>query len=246
MKRIYLTAVFLAFANLMNAQITILDEDGNVIEDGSVFEFNTVDEGPWVENPESKLSFYIQNDTSSPIEVKAAMVEIVGSNGSGVQFCMGDCLNVVNENSVVPVGNSSFPIGANQTTGEGIYFWNLSSSSEYASYKFKVYQVDSSGNEIGASTHITYVYSATASTPNMTLQKLGVQVNNTLVNNEFLFTTTSAMNMELFDVNGRKVLTESFAEGTNVYDISDLNAGVYIARFTDKNNSSASIKIVKK
>lgn len=245
MKRIYLTALLLTVANLINAQITILDGNGNIIEDGSVFEFNTVDEGPWVENPESKLSFYIQNNTSSPIEVKGAMVEIIGSNGSGVQFCMGDCLNVVNENSVVPMGNSTFPIGSNQTTGPGIYFWNLNSSSEYASYKFKIYQADSSGNQIGTPIHMTYIYSATASTPDITLQKLGVQLNNTLVDNELLFTTTSAMSMQVVDLNGRSVATQSFEEGNNRYNTSGLTSGIYIVKFTNNQGQTATVKIVK-
>jgi len=46
MKKICLTVMLLAFVNLINAQITVLDGNGNVIEDESVFEFNTVDEGP--------------------------------------------------------------------------------------------------------------------------------------------------------------------------------------------------------
>ncbi len=245
MKRIYLVILLLAFVNLTNAQITILDGNGNVIEDGSVFEFNTVDEGPWVENPESKLSYYIHNNTDSPIGVKAAMVEIIGATGSGVQFCMEYCLNSVNENSVVPLGSSTFPIGPNETTGAGIYFWNLNSSSDYASYKFKVYQADASGNEIGTPIHMTYVYSATSSVSEINLQKLGVQVNNTLVNNEFTFTTTSAMTMDLFDINGRNVASKNVSEGTNLYNVAGLNAGIYIAKFTDKQGQTASIKIIK-
>ncbi len=245
MKKICLTVMLLAFVNLINAQITVLDGNGNVIEDESVFEFNTVDEGPWVENPESKLSFYIQNNTSSQIEVKGAMVEIIGATGFGVQFCMGDCLNVVNENSVVPMGNATFSVGPNQTTGPGIYFWNLNSSSDYASYKFKVYQADTSGNEIGTPIHMTYVYNANASVSDVNLQKLGVKVNNTLISNEFSFTTVSATTMELFDINGRNVVSQSFNEGTNLYNVSGLNAGIYIAKFTDKQGQTASIKIVK-
>ncbi len=246
MKKVYLTGLFLIFINLINAQITILDGNGNVIEDESVFEFNSVDPNGMVENPVAKLSYYIQNNTSSQIEVKAAIVEIIGSDGSNVQFCMEVCLFDITETSVVPSSSGSgFFIAAGATTGPGIYFWNFNDSNDYISYKFKVFQVDSSGNETGTPIHINYVYNATASTPNMTLQKLGVQVNNTLVNNEFTFTTTSAMAMDLFDINGRNVASKSFNEGTNLYNASELNAGIYIAKFTDKQGQTASVKIVK-
>lgn len=244
MKKICLTVMLLAFVNLINAQITVLDGNGNVIEDGSVFEFNAIDPDAFGENPIAKLSYYIQNNTSSEIEVKAAMVEIIGADGSNVQFCMDICLNEVTENSVVPP-NWGFPIAAGATTGPGIYFWNFNDTNDYISYKFKVYQIDSFGSEIGTPIHMTYVYNANASVSDVNLQKLGVKVNNTLISNEFSFTTVSATTMELFDINGRNVVSQSFNEGTNLYNVSGLNAGIYIAKFTDKQGQTASVKIVK-
>lgn len=246
MKKVYLTGLLLIFINLINAQITVFDVNGNVIEDGSIFEFNEVDPDGFVQEPVAKLSYYIQNNTSTEIHVKAAIIEIEGADGSNVQFCMENCLYNISENSVVPnATGAGFSIAAGATTGPGIYFWNFNNSSDYISYKFKVFQVDGSGNEIGTPIHINYVYNATASTPNMTLQKLGVQVNNTLVNNEFTFTTNSAMAMNLFDINGRNVASQNVNEGTNLYKASELNAGIYIAKFTDKQGQTASIKIVK-
>jgi len=53
------------------------------------------------------------------------------------------------------------------------------------------------------------------------------------------------MAMDLFDINGRNVASKNVNEGTNLYNVTGLNAGIYIAKFTDKQGQTASIKIVK-
>ena len=233
-----LLAISLLTFGVSNAQFTLYHADGSIIEDESVFSFGTTDEET------AKLEFHIQNDASNPIGMKARILEIDGSDGSNVQFCLGDCLFNITESSVVPI-NAPFSIAVGQTLEVGTYFWNRNESSDYIVYKFKVYQVDNLGNQTGEPIHINYIYDASLSVSGTTLQQMGVSVNNTLVKNAFSFTADDSLTVEVFDLNG-KVLTQYNTEaGQQTLDLSSLQNAVYIVKFASKEGKTAYSKIVK-
>jgi|SRR5690554_368292 len=235
-KKNLLGAFLLAFG-VSNAQFTIYHSDGSVIEDDSVYTFGTVDEET------AKLDLHIQNDSSEPIGVKARMLEIDGSDGTNVQFCLGDCLFNVNENSIVPV-NSPLPIAVGQTTNVGTYFWNRNDTSNYIVYRFKVYQVDSFGSEIGTPVHINYVYDASLSVP-ATLQQMGININNTIVKDLFSFTAEDNLNVEVFDLNGKVLAQYQTEAGQQTLNMASLQNAIYIVKFASKEGKTAYSKIVK-
>jgi hypothetical protein len=233
-----LLAISLLTFGISNAQFTLYHADGSVIEDESVFSFGTTDEET------AKLEFHIQNDASNSIGMKARMLEIDGSDGSNVQFCLGDCLFNINEDSIVPV-NAPFSIAVGQTLEVGTYFWNRNESSDYIVYRFKVYQVDNLGNETGEPIHITYIYDASLSVPGTTLQQMGVAVNNTLVKNAFSFSSENNLTVEVFDLNGKNVANYKTEAGQQTLDLSSLQNAVYIVKFASKEGKTAYSKIVK-
>lgn len=234
----YLLGLFLLVFGVSNAQFTIFHSNGSVIEDESVFTFSTTDEET------ALLELHIKNESSSAIGVKARMLEIEGSDGSNVQFCLGVCLFNVNENSIVPTGDP-FSIAVGQTLEVGAYFWNRNESSDYITYRFKVYEVDSFGEETGTPIHINYIYDANLSVRNIDLQQMGVQVNNTLVKNAFSFTADNNLNIEVIDLNGKRIADYQTEAGEQTLDLSSLQNAVYIVKFTSKEGKTAYSKIVK-
>src|SRR5690554_1829608 len=208
---------------------------------GEVWTTNTV------EGQGATLYFYINNSYDYDIYIKARVVSIINDDGSNFQFCFGqNCVFSITEGTVYTgyEDKVTIPGGGTNTMCDKIQNENADGTNP-KEFVFEFFRVDENGDEIDESITVTYKYDSTASTPNMTLQKLGVQVNNILVNNEFTFTTTSAMTMDLFDINGRNVASKNVNEGTNLYNASGINAGIYIAKFTDKQSQTASVKIVK-
>src|SRR5690554_6386988 len=229
-KKNLLGAFLLAF-EVSNAQFTICDSDGSVIEDDSVYQIGTVDEET------AKLDLHIQNDSSEPIGVKARMLEIDGSDGTNVQLCLGDCfLNVI--------VNSPLPIAVGQTTNVGTYFWNRNDTSNYIVYRFKVYRVDSFGSAIGTPVHINDVYDASLSVP-ATLQQMGININNTIVKDLFSFTAEDNLNVEVFDLNGKVLAQYQTEAGQQTLNMASLQNAIYIVKFASKEGKTAYSKIVK-
>lgn len=247
MRKIFSTILVLIAGCVTAQDFIVTNGENGEITDGEVFAFTTL-------GSEANIHIQIHNLSDQNLYFKLKAESRENTDGTSVNFCFGEvCLYAFNPGAYVPptiYEAATIVPGGTNDINDKFFNMNPGDGENYPMiFEFGLYQYDTPDQDQTTGTKVlsfSYQYSATASTPNMTLQKLGVQVNTTLVSNEFSFKNTSDITMELFDINGRKVLTESFAEGTNVYDISDLNAGVYIARFTDKNNSSASIKIVKK
>lgn len=247
MKKIFST-IFVLMAGFASAQDFIVTngENGEITE-GEVFAFTTL-------GSDANIHIQIHNQSDQNLYFKLKAESRENTDGTNVNFCFGEvCLYSFNPGVYVPptvYDALTIAPGAVNDINDKFFNMNPGDGENYPmTFEFGLYQYNTPDQDQTTGTKVlsfSYQYSATASTPNMTLQKLGVQVNNTLVSNEFSFTTNSTMSMELFDINGRNVASQNFSEGTNIYNVSGLNAGVYIARFTDKNNSSASIKIVKK
>lgn len=248
MKKVILILGLFASIFTFAQDFVVTTGDGDPISNGEVFQFSTIEES------DAALYFLIHNQSDQNLYFRAKGGELVNVPGNQVEFCFGElCLfNIVTGNYVPPMSgaypnaitiapggtNSTFDKFWNKNTGDGENYPMI--------YEVILVQFDAPEDTEGAEVFsFVYEYSPTASTPDMTLQKLGVQLNNTLVDNELLFTTTSTMSMQIVDINGRSVATQSFEEGNNMYNASGLNAGIYIVKFTDQEGKNASIKIVK-
>ncbi len=230
------------------SQITITSYNPNnpnqspeLIENGDVWTTNTA------EGQGAILYFYVNNAYNEDIHVRSRVESITNDDGSSFQFCFGgNCVYSIGEGSEYSGYNNyvTIPAGGTNNMWDKIQNENADGATP-KDFVFKFFRVDEEGNEMDESVTFTYKYEPTASTPDMTLQKLGVQLNNTLVDNELLFATTSAMSMQIVDINGRSVATQSFEEGSNRYNTSGLTSGIYIVKFTNNQGQAAAIKIVK-
>ena len=236
--KIIISIISLLFFISTEAQMTILDDEGNLIEDGAQFSFQTIDEDP------AKLHFYIKNEFSNQIGVKAKITEMIASDGTNVQFCMGECLFSISEGTEVPE-NGAFTVEANSTSsGPGTYFWNLDDSDNVITYRFKIYQVDALGNETGEPTNINYVYDPNLSTDKNSLSstKIYPTVTSSIININLKENATA----EIFNLQGKLVQTLQLKESLSSIDVSTFSSGVYLIKLKGESNYTATKKFVKK
>src|SRR5690554_118910 len=246
MKKLISTLFVLITGFVFAQDFTVTNGNNGTITDGEVFNFTTLGE-------DANVFIQVHNNSSEDLYFKLKAESGENTGGVQVNFCFGQvCLPGFSPGQYVPPtvydNVTVSPGGTNGIDNKFFITTDAIIENTPVIFEFGLYQYDSPDQDQTTGTKVlgfSYQYTSTASTPNMTLQKLGVQVNNTLVNNEFSFTTTSDMAMDLFDINGRNVASESFNEGTNLYNASELNAGIYIAKFTDKQGQTASVKIVK-
>ncbi|WP_121665676.1 T9SS type A sorting domain-containing protein [Mesonia aquimarina] len=240
MKKIISSIICLFITISMSAQLVILDKDDNVIQDNQTFTFGTTDIGT------AKLSLHIQNNSSQIIRVKGEVISFSGTDGKNVKFCLGECPTFINVGTVVPE-MGGYNIEPNETTdGIGTYFLNLDNSNNYIEYKFKIYQIDNSGNQVGNAITINYVYDANLSTSTEELAQMGVDIENTIASEEIRLQTSENIFASIYDLNGKKVFEKSLQNGNQSINISMLNAGVYLVRFNNQSGNTATAKIIKK
>lgn len=248
MKKVFLTLGLFASIFTFAQDFVVTTGGGDPISNGEVFQFSTTEES------EAALYFLIHNQSDQDLYFRAKGGEITNAPGNQVEFCFGElCLYSIVTGGLVPPISPVYPnaitIAPGGTNSTFDKFWNKNTGNgENYPMSYEVILVqfeapeDTEGTEVFS---FVYEYSPTASTPDMTLQKLGVQINNTLVDNELLFASTSTMSMQVVDLNGRSITTQGFEEGNNVYDASGLTSGIYMVKFTNNQGQTAAIKIVK-
>lgn len=238
MKTKYLFFAMFIAALSLNAQITIVDGDGNAINDGDVVVRNSLLEA-------DALKFFVTNTTDATIR---STIEYVSSeDGGNFQVCYGSqCYDpVVVGNSYPPV-NVPQVIEAGATTGQGNkMFYNESDNPQLSDHVFRFYQVDEEGNDIGESLTMTYRYDPTMGLEDISAQ-LGITLNATVVTNAISLNSREAATMQIFDVNGRLMQTNDVSAGTQNIDISGLSSQLYLVSFEIANGTKQSIKVLKK
>jgi len=237
-----------AFAQAQDPVITLFNDDEQ-ITDGFVYNA--------VYNPEEPddLNLLVTNVSDSNVRLKLKMVNIENgmNNEEMVQFCFGgNCYFEVEEGSLV---------GPNDGGPEGLLLEPGMSNSD-GDHFFSVYQGDDTslpvqfdmafvsvapdGTEGETLMTFSYRYDATLSTKEISkLQNMGISVKNTIVNSIFEIESAQPATLELFDISGKKVKNITISEGAQVIDLAGLTTAIYIAKFTNSENQTSQIRIVK-
>lgn len=110
---------------------------------------------------EGNMDLSIKNVSSATINLKMKVVSING-NYSGVEdsinFCIGNCYTLVIEGSSYPL-NEIYSLEAGQTSQQdAIHIQNLDDRSGDLAFKLKLYQVDSSGDELTTKKVVNFTY----------------------------------------------------------------------------------------
>lgn len=231
---------------LTQAQIT-LSSGGMTITNGQELVYNSVGSA-------AKMQLLLTNNTAENVYFRIQLVS-VSNNTSGVngkagnlQLCFGDLCYIS-----IGAGNS-YPEAPVQLAANGgqndpaDHFVNEyeGDATGDVTYSFKVVQVDADQNVLGDIVNFSYRYSATASVNDFTaLQNMGITLGTTLVNSQMDITSLQNAKLELFNINGQLVKTVAINAGTQSVDTSAIESGMYFARFTNEENKTSQIRVVK-
>ena len=113
-KSILLLIILINYSNLFSQvenAFVIENSEGSVLADNEILEFSSV------EYDDASYNFYVRNLTSDEILLKAEVVSFTGTDGSGMEFCFGECYFGVIEGYSYPLAASvSVQPGQTQTS----------------------------------------------------------------------------------------------------------------------------------
>jgi len=223
-----------------NAQIIITEENNTPIVDNETYSF--ADLG-------TELPIFITNEGDEPVHILAEVVSMNNASGSNLQFCVGGtCYASVEIGNTYPLSGALIlqPGGNN---GQFDHFFSSYPGDDTevpVDYTFRFYEVDENGNELGDLVTFTYLYDASLSTSNYNMESLGVTLNSSIIVDHISFHANERISVTVYDLNGKRVENQSFEQGSNQLNASQLTAGVYLVKFQTLNGKQATTKIIKK
>ena len=232
------------FVNSQNEFAFVIEsEDGEILDNNQVLEFNSV------QYPNASYTFFVRNLTSEAINVRAEVLNILGTDGSMMEFCFGECYFGLDLNTPYPL-NSFVTVEPGETqTSIGDHFFNQDPGDGInpVSFQFRFYMVDNDGNEVMSIPElmtdyfVTYQYQAQSfSIGENFSENLQLYLNQ----KNLTITVSSEYTISLFDISGKNILTTQLNEGINSIDVSNIVDGIYILKFYNDFNKSDYRKIL--
>lgn len=207
------------------------------INNGDIITFSTLGES-------SNLNFRIKNTSATPLDIKVKCMSLLNATGNQFQLCYGgSCFDGITVNGTYPDYEYLLAPGASNPS-QGEHFQNNDAGNNAAvEYVFKVYAVGAESEGIT----FTYRYDPNLSTsPIKELSAMGINLQNTIINNEMTLNSLTSGKVNLVTVNGQQLATYSFVAGTQNINLSHLSTGIYIATFQTTDGKLSQIKLLKK
>lgn len=250
MKKIFLSAVFTLFAVTVFAQreYRVADLEDHEYENNTTFVFNV--HGTFADPlEEAKLHLFITNETSHDIYIRGQVVEMVNTDGSLAQFCIGgpsgNCFFPLNTESFYPVTEGGI-MYANSNWGLFDYFINLDDTN-LAQYTVRLAQTDGAGNEIeGTDFTFTYLYDEDGMGVNDVQSRSIAEVYPTVAKGFTNVNLKEDASVQILNLEGRVVKNLSMNRGQSQLDLNGLSAGTYWVAFKGVSGVSHSIRILVK
>ncbi|MGB5982823.1 MAG: T9SS type A sorting domain-containing protein [Nonlabens sp.] len=240
-KQILFILCGLMFTSAAFAQFTVADEDGNTLQDGSVIVTNSL------VRRTATWNFLVVNDNNFDIYVKAELVSTSG-DPSQFEFCFGLCYSGISQNQELPPG-APLTIAARGDSGRGNHMLNMAPSNGVVyDYQMRFYQTDATGNtELGPEYFITYRFDENATLGIDEGQIEASSVLNTVIDNNMLnLDLNESTKVSIFDLQGRKVLSNQLEQGRRTINLQTLRSQAYLVVFEGTSGSNKTHKIIKR
>lgn len=249
-KAILFLGAFCCFliANAQNSeglQFTVETTRGIPIKDGSTFSFDQSGNGNAV------LAFGINNfmNYDIPIQIRVLdiinAVEVDGERQGNLQLCFGECYTPVSLGEVYPTIAQAVTPGLweDREGSGGNYFMNLAyNNGEVIKYKLMFFQPGRSGEIVGNTVTVTYVFDPTLSIDES--NKLGVSVYPTVVKDVLHVDTPAAMRLKLYNLQGKLLRKEELEAGDNAIYLADLPSQLYLVQIENEYGQTQTNKVV--
>ena len=223
-----------------SAQFTFLDIDGLPVTNGAVVSFGQGQVG----NPAGYYEFFVSNDTSEAIFMKAELVSAENADGSSFEICFGLCYTDITVGQKFPNNGSVF-IDAGTQTPSGNHLVNTLDNDTPMNFAFRFYQTDQAGTtELGNDFLITYRFDPTLGVTDNAF--LDFNISATLVGDYIETRSPESYTLSIYNKRGRSVKKKRITTQTNRMIVEDLPPGMYFVRVVNDQNASKTIKIIKK
>ncbi len=242
MNKFLLFVIFLIY-QFNFSQFTVDDHHGNQITDGTVILRTGYGES-------NDLDLNIVNTSTATINVKAKLIGLVNTDGHLATICIFEnCFGPIALNDEFPSSSSSFSInvGASSDPLGFDHFINNDPGSGQnfpIDYVFKIYQVNSSGTEIGTSVTFTYRYNPTASYAEDEL--VNFKLYPTLVESVVNFEFYEDVNIRIFNQLGSEIERIDLNKGLTTVDVSHLKSGIYMLKISNAYGLESTKRIIVK
>lgn len=227
----------LGAVTIANAQYTVKDNHGNVLQDGDVIEFGTTS------YPDAEYQFFVTNN--NPSQTIYSRIEYISETNAQdpnfEQLCYGtQCYFSIGLGTTVPPQAdlaAIIPVG--ETTGIGNHLYSDDPGNGVDNvdfvFSFKQYESETSMVEIGTPLTFTYRYNPSLGVNEINQVNLSIQ--STVVKDQLVLKISEPVQMVMYDIQGKMVKQARFESGNQNVNVSDLSAGTYIVQF--KNNGGA-------
>jgi len=247
MKKNLLILVFLLiYNNLLYSQneyaFQIENSEGTVIQDNETLNFNSV------EYPDASFSFFVRNLTDETILVRSQITSISGTDGSGMEFCFGECYFGVSENFSYPLASFVEIESGQVQTSVGDHFYNqdVGDGETPVEYTFRFYMVDANGDEVVSVPELITSYSVNYSySSSLSLTEIN-NINFEVLYNSDVLNITSPVNckLEINDILGKKIIDLDLNSGVNLFENINLEDKMVIFRFKFSDGRVSSKKFI--
>lgn len=242
MKLLFLTLI--GAVSIANAQFTVTDASGAVLQNGDIKEFGIYGYGT-----EANYEFFVKNDNPTDvIYTRIEFVSAVNATGNLFELCYADqCYAELTVGQTLPSAPLVYPIAAGEMTGLGNHFLNYDPGNgvDVLEYVFAFHQYEADGlTEIGTPLTFTYRYNPTLSVEDVSTVNLTIQ--STVVSDQLVLTVSEPVQMLMYDIQGRLVKQARFESGNQVVNVSDLSAQIYLVQFKNMNGAVKTTKILVK
>lgn len=232
--------LFVLATSMVSAQFSLETTDGDPIVEGQEITVGTLDEA-------DALHFYVYNEsTTEEIYMKVELVSSVNYDGTNMQVCFGLCYDPVMEGFPYPPGVEVVTIqpGEHQTsTGDKIWNYNDGGGNEII-YNFRFFQVDGNGDETGDELNFVFRYDPALSVGEN--QAVKAQLASTMVKDQLVIEALEAAKVQVFDIQGRMVVSNDLVAGINTVSVSHLPSQMYLVQITNEKGASTTVKVVKR
>jgi len=241
MKKLILFFLSLSVSLMSFAQFTLTINDENV-EDGAVFEYNTLGE-------DVELDFIVTS-TNDTEDIKMAMtVQSITNNsaGSNLQFCWDLCYALISVDSQYPTNGATLAPGAS-TAPFGNHFLNNHTGDDPnvpVTYELMFHEIDEEGNVMGSPITITYIYNATLSIED-SIEQVAYKLYPSVMTDSFTLELEEDAQVTILTLNGTVVAEWSASAGSNAIDVSSLASQMYYVMLSSSNEKKALTKIIIK
>lgn len=226
-----------------NAQYTVTDDVGNVLNNGDVVEFGTYGTSG---SKEGSFDFYVKNDNpSQTIYTRIEFVNAINTDGSLFELCYGQCMTGLTIGQTVPWAPETIAIEVGESTGYGNHFQNFDPGNgvDNLDYIFAFHQYEADGvTEVGTPLTFTYRYNPLLSVKDN--KSVNLTLHSTIVRDQLIMDVKEDVHLTVYNLLGKKVKEVQLETGRQEVNMSNLSAQPYLLQFTNERGASRVEKII--